>query len=94
MQTLTTPPTDACGATTRLGAAVEFVRGRDTAALWSLLLPGVGGPELRALVERCRFAHAGLLVFPTDPTTRRRGRAWSSAYGRPCDTGATPPIST
>ncbi|MCF2532871.1 methyltransferase [Yinghuangia soli] len=50
----------------RLGEAVEFVRRQDSAALLSLLLPGLNGLELRAMADRCRFAHAGLLVFPAD----------------------------
>lgn len=60
---MTTMPGDA----TRLRTAVEFVREQDTAGLLSLLLPGLDGVELRALVDRCRFAHAALLVFPPDP---------------------------
>ncbi|WP_436774351.1 methyltransferase [Yinghuangia sp. YIM S09857] len=50
----------------RLRAAVEFVRHQDTTGLLSLLLPGLDGFELRALVDRCRFAHAGLVLFPPD----------------------------
>lgn len=52
--------------TARLRAAAEFVREHDSAALLPLLLPGLGGPDLRALAGRCRFAHAGLLLFPPD----------------------------
>ncbi|MFD9726250.1 methyltransferase [Streptomyces sp. NPDC059072] len=56
----------------RLGAAVDFVRNQDTATLLRLLLPGLDGLELRALADRCRFAHAALLVFPADGTSLRR----------------------
>ncbi|MEV8319316.1 methyltransferase [Streptomyces sp. NPDC059900] len=56
------------GDTSRLRAAVDFVKEQDTAALLSLLLPGLDGPELRALAERCDFSHAALLVFPADET--------------------------
>ncbi|MFH8468697.1 methyltransferase [Streptomyces sp. NPDC017991] len=54
------------GDTSRLRATVEFVREQDTATLLPLLLPGLDGPELRALAERCVFSHAALLVFPPD----------------------------
>ncbi|MBD9701222.1 methyltransferase [Streptomyces sp. ID01-12c] len=54
------------GDTSRLRATVDFVKEQDTAALLPLLLPGLDGPELRALAERCRFSHAALLVFPSD----------------------------
>ncbi|MEV1018887.1 methyltransferase [Streptomyces sp. NPDC050264] len=53
--------------TSRLRAAVDFVTRQDSETLLPLLLPGLDGPELRSLVERCRFAHAALLVFPGDP---------------------------
>ncbi|MFE0579831.1 methyltransferase [Streptomyces sp. NPDC058874] len=49
-----------------LRAAARFVREHDSADLLPLLLPGLDGPDLRALAGRCRFAHAGLLVFPPD----------------------------
>ncbi|MEU6389722.1 methyltransferase [Streptomyces sp. NPDC046939] len=52
--------------TSRLRATVDFVSAQDSETLLPLLLPGLDGPELRALVERCRFAHAALLVFPPD----------------------------
>ncbi|MFJ3922266.1 methyltransferase [Streptomyces sp. NPDC090022] len=52
--------------TARLRAAAEFVRGHDSAALFPLLLPGLDGPDLTALAGHCRFAHAGLLLFPPD----------------------------
>ncbi|MFB7507676.1 methyltransferase [Streptomyces broussonetiae] len=64
---MTTLPTDVA----RLRAAVEFVREQDTPTLLSLLLPGLDGPELRMLVDRCRFAHAALLVFPPHPQALR-----------------------
>ncbi|WP_105971614.1 methyltransferase [Streptomyces geranii] len=54
------------GDTSRLLATVDFVREQDTAALLPLLFPGLDGPELRTLVEHCRFSHAALLVFPSD----------------------------
>ena len=63
----TTIPTD----TDRLRATVDFVREQDTAALLSLLLPGLDAVELRALADRCRFSHAALLVFPPDPAALR-----------------------
>ncbi|WP_327733295.1 methyltransferase [Streptomyces nojiriensis] len=49
-----------------LRAAVRFVREHDSAALLPLLLPGLDGPDLRALAGHCRFAHAGVLLFPPD----------------------------
>ncbi|MEV7415333.1 methyltransferase [Streptomyces sp. NPDC089919] len=55
----------------RLRATAGFVREQDTAVLLSRVLPGLDGPELRALTERCRFAHAALLVFPPDEQTLR-----------------------
>lgn len=54
------------GDTSRLRTTVDFVREQDTATLLPLLLPGLDGPELRTLVERCDFSHAALLVFPPD----------------------------
>ncbi|MEV4555446.1 methyltransferase [Kitasatospora sp. NPDC049285] len=60
--TSTTVPTD----TDVLRAAVDYVRSHDTATLLPLLLPGLDGVELRALTDRCRFAHAAVLVFPPD----------------------------
>ncbi|WP_327696023.1 methyltransferase [Streptomyces sp. NBC_00459] len=54
------------GDTSRLRATVDFVKEQDTATLLPLLLPGLDGPELRSLVERCEFRHAALLVFPPD----------------------------
>lgn len=60
MMTTMTMPGDAA----RLRATTDFVREQDTATLLPLLLPGLDGLELRALVDRCRFAHAALLLFP------------------------------
>ncbi|MET9852619.1 methyltransferase [Streptomyces sp. NPDC006450] len=57
--------------TARLRAAAAFVREHDSASLLPLLLPGLHGPELRALAARCRFAHTGLLLFPPDPVSLR-----------------------
>ncbi|PWI16863.1 methyltransferase [Streptomyces sp. Act143] len=53
------------GDTSRLLATVDFVKEQDTATLLPLLLPGLDGPELRALSEACRFSHAALLVCPS-----------------------------
>ncbi|EGX54768.1 methyltransferase [Streptomyces zinciresistens K42] len=53
------------GDTSRLLATVDFVKEQSTAALLPLLFPGLDGPELRTLTERCRFSHAALLVFPS-----------------------------
>jgi hypothetical protein len=64
---MTTTPPDAA----RLRATADFVREQDAPGLLQLLLPELDGPELRALVERCRFAHAALLVFPPDLETLR-----------------------
>ncbi|WP_442810451.1 methyltransferase [Streptomyces sp. NBC_01232] len=59
--------------TARLRAAAAFVREHQSAAtLLPLLLPGLHGPELRSLSAHCRFAHAGLLLFPPDPHDLRR----------------------
>ncbi|MFE2297192.1 methyltransferase [Streptomyces sp. NPDC059445] len=54
------------GETSRLRATVDFVKQQDTATLLPLLLPGLDGPELRSMVERCAFSHAALLVLPPD----------------------------
>ncbi|MFD7100814.1 methyltransferase, partial [Streptomyces xanthophaeus] len=51
----------------RLRAAAAFVREHESASLLPLLLPGLRGPELQSLAAHCRFAHAGLLLFPEDP---------------------------
>ncbi|MFJ4848699.1 MULTISPECIES: methyltransferase [unclassified Streptomyces] len=53
------------GDTSRLRTTVDFVKEQDTVTLLPLLLPGLDGPELRALVEHCHFSHAALLVFPS-----------------------------
>ncbi|WP_329576198.1 acetylserotonin O-methyltransferase [Kitasatospora sp. NBC_01250] len=69
--TIPSEPTTIPGDAARLTSAVDFVREQDTATLLPLLLPGLDGPELRALVERCRFSHAALLLFPADPQELR-----------------------
>ncbi|MGP3690366.1 methyltransferase [Streptomyces sp. IBSNAI002] len=53
--------------TARLRAAAAFVREHKSSTLLPLLLPGLRGAELASLAEHCRFAHAGLLLFPRDP---------------------------
>ncbi|MFG2298277.1 methyltransferase [Streptomyces sp. NPDC048603] len=55
----------------RLRATAGFVREQDTSVLLSRVLPGLDGPELRALTDQCRFAHAAVLVFPPDEETLR-----------------------
>lgn len=55
----------------RLRATADFVREQDAETLLPLLLPELDSLELQALVERCRFAHAALLVFPPDLPTLR-----------------------
>ena len=57
--------------TERLGKAVDFVRKQDASTLLPLLLPGLDAPELRALVDHCRFSHAALLIFPPSPEALR-----------------------
>ncbi|WP_405816126.1 MULTISPECIES: methyltransferase [unclassified Streptomyces] len=57
--------------TARLSGAADFVREQDTATLLRLLLPGLDGLELRALADRCHFAHAALLVCPPDESSLR-----------------------
>ncbi|MFJ4465904.1 methyltransferase [Streptomyces sp. NPDC089424] len=59
----------------RLRATADFVREQDTTTLFPLLLPCLDGPELRALADRCRFAHAALLVFPPDGRALRAALA-------------------
>ncbi|WP_405658922.1 methyltransferase [Streptomyces sp. RK9] len=59
------------GDTSRLLSTVDFVKEQDTAALLPLLFPGLDGPELRTLVEHCRFSHAAQLVFPADDAELR-----------------------
>ncbi|MEW1551276.1 methyltransferase [Streptomyces tsukubensis] len=73
--------------TARLTAAADFVREHDTAALLSLLLPGLDALESRALEDRCHFSHAALLVFPPDPGTLR---AELAACGLAVDPDAEP----
>ncbi|MET8830477.1 methyltransferase [Streptomyces sp. NPDC004610] len=88
MTPTTTPSTTAPGDPARLRAAAEFVRAQDTATLLPLLLPGLDGAETRALVDHCRFSHAGLLVFPPDlPALHAR----LAACGLAVDP-ATPPV--
>ncbi|KUN03357.1 methyltransferase [Streptomyces yokosukanensis] len=77
------------GDVARLRATVDFVREQDTPTLLSLLLPGLDGPELRTVVDRCRFAHAALLVFPPHPQALR---AMLTACGLASDTPAQPSV--
>lgn len=84
-----TAPPNARDDAARLTAAVDFVRHQDTTTLLSLLLPGLDGLELRALVDRCRFAHAGLLVFPADLPALRTELA---AHGLHADAAAQPSV--
>ncbi|MER5636570.1 methyltransferase [Kitasatospora sp. NPDC002227] len=92
MTTVESPPTvpapaaapDGPGDEARLRAAAEFVREQDAAALLPRLLPGLTGPELRALAARCRFAHAAVSVFPAD---QQALRAALTAAGLPTGTG-------
>ncbi|MFJ3642615.1 methyltransferase [Streptomyces sp. NPDC090108] len=77
------------GDAARLRAAAGFVREQDTAGLLPLLLPGLDGPELRMLAERCRFAHAALLVFPPGPEALRTTLA---ACGLPVDGPGRPSV--
>ena len=81
----TTIPTDA----DRLRATVDFVREQDTAALLSLLLPGLDALELEALAGRCRFSHAALLVFPPVEAALRADLADCGLAG---DTAARPSV--
>ncbi|MEU8925554.1 methyltransferase [Kitasatospora sp. NPDC048545] len=78
-----TVPDDAA----RLREAAAFVEEQDTATLLRLLLPGLDGPELRALADHCRFAHAALLVFPPDDGALR---AHLAACGLDPDTPSYP----
>ncbi|WP_439676880.1 hypothetical protein [Embleya sp. MST-111070] len=75
--------------TARLSAAIDIVRHQDTATLLALLLPGLDGPELRALVDRCRFAHAGLLVCPPSVAELRTELA---AHGLDADAPRRPSV--
>ncbi|MFE7096124.1 methyltransferase [Streptomyces erythrochromogenes] len=72
-----------------LRAAARFVREHDSVALLPLLLPGLDGPDLRALAGHCRFAHAGLLLFPPDPDSLR---AQLAACGLDADTPSHPSV--
>ncbi|MEU9161991.1 methyltransferase [Streptomyces sp. NPDC048424] len=56
----------------RLRAAAAFVREHESLTLLPLLLPGLHGPELESVAAHCRFAHAGLLLFPADAQDLRR----------------------
>ncbi|SEM03851.1 methyltransferase [Streptacidiphilus jiangxiensis] len=82
---LTAVPTDAA----RLRATVDFVREQDTASLLALLLPGLDGVELRALVDRSRFSHAALLLFPPSDEALR---AQLADCGLASDVGALPSV--
>ncbi|MEU6985911.1 methyltransferase [Streptomyces sp. NPDC046324] len=73
----------------RLSATAAFVREQDTSVLLSRVLPGLDGPELRALTDRCRFAHAAVLVFPPDEQALRTDLA---ACGLPADAPAQPSV--
>ncbi|MEU2834920.1 methyltransferase [Streptomyces lavendulae] len=73
----------------RLGATAGFVREQETSVLLSRVLPGLDGPELRALTDRCRFAHAAVLVFPPDEHALR---AELAACGLPADAKAQPSV--
>ncbi len=85
---MTTTPSDE----DRLRAAADFVRDQDAAALLPLLLPGLDGPEARALAERCRFSHAALLVFPPDQAALRAALVGSGLSGSgPADDPAPQP---
>jgi hypothetical protein len=88
------------GDTSRLRTTVDFVREQDTATLLPLLLPGLDGPELRTLVERCDFSHAALLVFPPDQAAldatlaRLRARRGRSRRGRASSCANVSPYGT
>ncbi|TXS05225.1 methyltransferase [Streptomyces sp. adm13(2018)] len=95
--TSTTPVAPAAGVPTptasadveRLRAAAAFVREQETSDLLARVLPGLDGPELRATAERCRFAHAALLVSPPD---ERVLRAELAAAGLSPDGEARPSV--
>ncbi|THA86294.1 methyltransferase [Streptomyces sp. A0592] len=72
-----------------LRAAAQFVREHDSVALLPLLLPGLDGPDLQALAGHCRFAHAGLLLFPPDADSLR---AQLDACGLDVDTPSHPSV--
>ncbi|KPI15531.1 O-demethylpuromycin O-methyltransferase [Actinobacteria bacterium OV450] len=73
----------------RLSATAAFVREQDTSLVLSRVLPGLDGPELRALTDRCRFAHAAVLVFPPDEHALR---AQLAACGLAPDTADQPSV--
>ncbi|MCT4351869.1 methyltransferase [Streptomyces sp. Je 1-79] len=73
----------------RLSATAGFVREQDTSVLLSRVLPGLDGPELRALTDRCRFAHAAVLVFPPDEHALRTDLA---SCGLSSDAQAQPSV--
>ncbi|MER5204245.1 methyltransferase [Streptomyces sp. NPDC002825] len=73
----------------RLRATADFVREQETSVLLSRVLPGLDGPELRAVADRCRFAHAALLVFPADRPGLRTALA---ACGLPDEAGSRPSV--
>ncbi|WP_459112776.1 methyltransferase family protein, partial [Streptomyces sp. MS191] len=73
----------------RLSATAGFVREQDTSVLLSRVLPGLDGPELRALTDQCRFAHAAVLVFPPDEHALRTDLA---ASGLSTDAQAQPSV--
>ncbi|MFG2341769.1 methyltransferase [Streptomyces yangpuensis] len=75
--------------TASLRAAARFVREHDSAALLPLLLPGLAGPDLQALAGHCRFAHAGLLLFPPDADSLRAQLAFC---GLAVDTPSHPSV--
>ncbi|KQV11802.1 MULTISPECIES: methyltransferase [unclassified Kitasatospora] len=83
--TTTSYPTDLA----RLTETVGFVREQDTATLLPLLLPGLDALELRAVVDRCRFSHAALLVFPPSPEALH---ALLADGGLPPDATARPSV--
>ncbi|MEU9996525.1 methyltransferase [Streptomyces sp. NPDC050848] len=89
--TTTTPATPANTGedVERLSATAGFVREQDTAVLLSRVLPGLDGPELRALTDQCRFAHAAVLVFPPDEHALRTDLA---ACGLSADARAQPSV--
>ncbi|MFF5933740.1 methyltransferase [Streptomyces sp. NPDC012508] len=84
-----TPTADVGDDAERLSATAGFVREQDTSVLLSRVLPGLDGPELRALTDRCRFAHAAVLVFPPDEQALRADLA---ACGLSADAGAQPSV--
>ncbi|MFC9327015.1 methyltransferase [Kitasatospora sp. NPDC057015] len=75
--------------TDRLGETVDFVREQDAATLLPLLLPGLDALELQALVDRCRFSHAAVLVFPPAPEALRTAFA---DCGLPADVAPRPSV--